>query len=118
RWCEEALAHSRQHEQFAWSAYFHALRAGIRLATGDWTRVEAEVEAAFTRHQQTVWAACAAATARGRLWARTGKDGARDELARAWTMANELWVPQARFESAVALAELDWLSGRHGVPDE
>jgi hypothetical protein len=74
RWCEVALAHCLEHEQYAWAAWFHALRAAIRLDIGDWRAVDQEVEAAITGHQRPVWASCLATTVRGRLCARTGRE--------------------------------------------
>jgi DNA-binding CsgD family transcriptional regulator len=119
RWCAEALAHCDEHEQFAWATYFHALRATIRLEIGAWADVEPELDAALARHRQPVWAVCLAATTRGRLRARSGADGAREELERAWKSACELGVPQLRYPAAVALTELDWLEGHlTGLRDE
>jgi DNA-binding CsgD family transcriptional regulator len=110
RWIDEALAHCEQHEYLGWAPYFHAVRAAVRLETGAWREVEAEIDAAMARHQQPVWAVCVAITTRGRLWARTGRDGAREELERAWELASELGVPPMRHPVAVALTELQWLS--------
>jgi DNA-binding CsgD family transcriptional regulator/tetratricopeptide (TPR) repeat protein len=112
RWCDEALAHCDDHEQFAWATYFHALRAAIRLESGAWQDIEPELDAALARHQHPVWALGLASTTRGRLRSRSGTDGARAELERAWKVACELGVPQLRYPAAVALTELDWLEGR------
>jgi DNA-binding CsgD family transcriptional regulator len=119
RWCDEALEHCNEHEQASWAAYFHALRATIRLDVGSWRDVEPELAASEARHQLPVWAVCHAAITRGRLRSRTGTEGARDELEQAWAMASRLGVPQLRYPAAVALTELDWLEGRlRGLRDE
>lgn len=119
QWCEESLAHCEEYEYDGWARYFHALRAMIRLDTGEWRAVESEVDAALERHQHAVWATCMATTTRGRLWARTGHEGAREELERGWAMAGELGVPQTRYPAAIGLTELDWLEGTlDGVREE
>jgi DNA-binding CsgD family transcriptional regulator/tetratricopeptide (TPR) repeat protein len=119
RWCDEALAHCDEHEQYSWAAYFHALRATIRFEMGRWRDVEPELAAARVRHQLPVWAVCHASVTRGRLLARTGSDGAREELEGAWQTACQLGVPQLRYPAAVALTELDWLDGcLSGMRDE
>ncbi len=111
RWIDEALAFCEEYEYLGWAAHFHALRAPVRFELGAWREVEPDIDAALARHELPVWAVCLAVTTRGRLWTRSGRDGAREELKRAWQLACELGVPQLRYPVALALTELEWLEG-------
>lgn len=108
---DRAIDVADTYEYASWGRYLRALRGQVLFETGDWDAAEAEIAALMRSMRTHGWPRATALLVRGRLAARRGQEGAREDLQTAWRMAQDLAVIQLLHPAATALAELAWLEG-------
>jgi DNA-binding CsgD family transcriptional regulator len=109
---QQAIASALRNELLGLESYTKATYATVLELHGEWTQAE---DLARDQLEHAAIAAMVAHTTVGVIEARTGRDTARPTLRRAWKLAGISREFQRLAPTAIALAELAWISGTKDV---
>ncbi len=110
---QQAIASALRNELLGLESYTKATYATVLELQGEWSHAE---DLARDQLEHAGIAEMVALTTVGVIEARTGRDGARSTLLRAWKLARTSAEFQRLAPTAIALAELAWISGSTDVP--